>query len=81
MSDIGECLKQLVISCQLSHFYKVEIGVIGVPVQYHEVIGGLIGRWGGLLKYFFVIVSLAIASVIQLITSARYFVVQLKRVN
>ena len=40
-------------------------------VQYYEVIGGLTGKCGGKLTYLFVIVSLAIASVIQLIASAR----------
>nr|XP_024369350.1 auxin transporter-like protein 2 isoform X2 [Physcomitrium patens] len=42
----------------------------GHILQYHEVIGGLIGRWGGKTTYFFVILSLAIASVIQLIASS-----------
>ena len=42
-----------------------------MEVQYHEVIEGLIGKWGGKFTYFFVILALAIASVIQLIASAR----------
>jgi len=39
-------------------------------LQYHEVIGGLTGKWGRYMTFFFVILSLALASVIQLIASA-----------
>lgn len=42
----------------------------GHILQYHEVIEGLIGKRGGKFTYFFVILALAIASVIQLIASA-----------
>jgi auxin influx carrier (AUX1 LAX family) len=38
--------------------------------QYHDVIGGLTGRWGNYFTRFFVMSSLFVASVIQLIASA-----------
>jgi auxin influx carrier (AUX1 LAX family) len=43
-------------------------------LQYHEVIGGLTGKWGRYMTFFFVILSLALASVIQLIASARFVI-------
>jgi hypothetical protein len=40
-------------------------------LQYHDVIGGLTGTWGNYFTRFFVMGSLFVASVIQLIASAR----------
>ncbi|CAM6068483.1 unnamed protein product [Sphagnum tenellum] len=42
--------------------------------QYHDVIGGLTGPWGNYFTRFFVMSSLFVASVIQLIASASVFI-------
>lgn len=40
-------------------------------LQYYEVIGALTGRLGGYITYFFIMLTLSIAAVVQLIASAR----------
>lgn len=39
-------------------------------LQYHEIIGGLTGKWGRNITYLFVLLSLFLASIVQLIASA-----------